>query len=148
MGTHPSWHQVLAAVGVACASIAGCRSDRSKAETQGSSTAQSNSSKAQGLETYCKDEPCRRYEDAVAKLERLAQPGSYCITAETGSCGEFRYVEYSGGYQGYTQYFRASGPMVGARTWSDVEPRRDLGTVPSCKPIVERRLCVTPDSGG
>src|SRR5262245_44260010 len=98
MGTHLSRHRVLVAVGVAFAGMTGCKSDASKAEAQRSSTSQSKSSKAPSnaetptLETYCKDEPCRRYEDAVAKLERLTPPGSYCMKAETGSCGEFRYV--------------------------------------------------------
>jgi len=142
MGRRLSWHHVLAAVAVAFAGMAGCKCDGSKTEAEVSSTEQS-------LESYCRNMPaCRRYEDAVAELERVAPPGSSCTKAETGSCGEFRYVEFSDGYYGYTHYFRASGPMVGARTWSDIAPQTDLGSVPSCTRIVERRLCITADSGG
>jgi hypothetical protein len=131
---------LLGIAGVACVCIAGCRNDRPKPGAIAST--------APSLGEYCKGEPCRRYEDALAKLEELARPGSGCSVAETGSCGEFRYVEYSSGYVGYVQYFGASGPMVGAQTWSDIEARKNIGGVPTCTPIVERRLCGTSDAGG
>jgi hypothetical protein len=120
--------------------MVGCKCDPSRSEAQEVSLVRT-------LESYCKSEPCERYEHAIAMLESRTRLGSGCMVAETGSCGSFRYVRYSDGYWGYTQYFRASGPMVGAQTWSDIADRKNLGAVPSCTPVIERRLCGTPDSG-
>jgi hypothetical protein len=66
--------------------------------------------------------------------------------AETGSCGTHRFVAYSDGYWGFTEYFDGSGAMIAATSWSDIAPRTDHGAVPPCRPVAAQRFC-THDSG-
>lgn len=95
------------------------------------------------LEAYCGSAPCRRHDDAVSNLRERTTAGSSCTLGDLGTCGELRFVRFSDGYWGFTEWFDAKGTMVAAEGWSDISPRTQHGSVPACTLTPVERLCAT-----
>lgn len=117
---------------VIAAATAGCSKSGSK---------NASGDAALGLDAYCTNAPCRRHDDAVAKLRELTRAGSGCTLGDVGACGQFRFVRYGDGYWGFTEWFDSNGTMVAAEGWSDISPRKRYGVVPTCELKPAERFC-------
>ncbi len=96
------------------------------------------------MESYCKPNGCRDYAAAVAHVRAQATPGKGpgCSDASIGRCSAYRYIHFSDGFSGSTEYFDDAGAMVGARTSADIDPGgSNVGTVPACAPEPSEVLC-------
>ncbi|MEZ4223481.1 MAG: hypothetical protein R3B13_21215 [Polyangiaceae bacterium] len=96
---------------------------------------------------YCEPKPCNRFEQSHADVVARTGPGSGCFLANAGRCGDLKYIEFSDGYHGYTEFFDAKGTMVGAKRWSDISPKESFGRVPDCKLEITEEICKRDDAG-
>ncbi len=108
------------------------------------------------LATHCKSGGCESFSVRAAELRaevaRHVASGSCLARASIGSCGAFRYVESSDGYQGKIDYFDAAGEHVAAELFSDMgycdggSARATAGPVPSCTRVASETLCPRADA--
>jgi hypothetical protein len=70
------------------------------------------------LEDYCQGNSCPSYGDGLGYARRCPER-RYCVTAESGTCGEYRYTATGDGFSGSRLYFNDSNAIVAATTWTD-----------------------------
>ena len=98
------------------------------------------------LEQACKAGKCPTWEEAKAEVKSLANTVRPCFGAIAGTCGEYRYVSFSGGFVSSTRYFDQTGKLVGAVSTTDViaEPclgKFNYGKVIECSFVMEKNYC-------
>lgn len=107
------------------------------------------------LAEFCRG-TCPSYAKASADAAKDSAASVPCSVGgvETGDCGTYRFVSWSGGYGGDTMYFTADGALVGASRSSDYGAFCDggsfsatFGVVPSCTMHATKKLC-KPDPKG
>jgi hypothetical protein len=77
--------------------------------------------------------------------------GPGCLSGEAGTCGPYRYVSFSSGFDGFTAYFDDTGKLVGLQASADTAQFRcpnagpsmegTWGIVPSCTKARTVDLC-------
>jgi hypothetical protein len=101
------------------------------------------------LERFCKDGKCPTWEEAKAEVKSLAKKIRPCFGASAGTCGEYKYVSFSGGFVSSTRYFDQTGKLVGVVGTTDVIAEPCLGTfsygeVIECSSVIEENYCSQP----
>lgn len=126
--------------------VAGCtRSEDRSAPTRvadAGSVTQGSTPKVESTTEPCGKGPCRTYDEAVREVKRYVRSGSTCTEAATGKCGLLRYVVFSDGFGGYTEYFDDAGVMKGRHGWADYNVNgSDNGAVPMCEKLPTQIWC-------
>jgi hypothetical protein len=69
------------------------------------------------LADFC-DGFCPTLSQSVAEVQRRGGEG-FCVTAEEGMCGPFRYTSFSSGFSGFTAWFGDDGALVAGMRFAD-----------------------------
>ena len=72
----------------------------------------------QPLSAYCQGTNCRDYARSLAAVRRFGASG-HCMFASAGKCGALRFTGTADGFVSGTEYFDASGRLVGAHRTTD-----------------------------
>jgi hypothetical protein len=71
------------------------------------------------------------------------------VIVERGKCGGFRYVSTAAGFETITDWFDASGALVGELRSADTFPVYAYGRIPNCDPMMaDEKFCRAADARG
>ncbi|MBI3201124.1 MAG: hypothetical protein HYZ29_06230 [Myxococcales bacterium] len=113
----------------------------------------SDSSCTRDLVKYCAEGGCASFEKRSAELrDQVAahRDGGSCLSrASIGTCGDYKYVDFSDGFHGRTAYFDSTGRQVAAVMSTDIidecKGKVVAGTAPTCTLAPTETMC--PDGG-
>jgi hypothetical protein len=92
------------------------------------------------LREVCGEESCATFDSAAHFARARREPG--CINGAIGTCGPFRYVEKSSGFDGLEAYFDEKGDRVALVESNDTVPTPCVaGVVPTCTKLATEQLC-------
>ena len=121
--------------------LCGCSRTASRATDADESARSQDTSREQcyqPLSAYCHGTKCPDYDRSLAAVRRSGASG-HCWFASAGKCGALRFTSTGSGYGNNTEYFDASGKLVGAHGSTDAYSSNP--TCPNWKTFGQRIDC-------
>ena len=87
----------------------------------------------------CGKDACAGFEATRRFVLARHEPG--CLSGGIGSCGSFRVVEKSSGFDSLQAYFDGTGALRGLSVHNDTSGQCVLGTIPTCSKTFAEKVC-------